>query len=142
MEKDKKEGNFLGKGWSFPPGFSLGTKSCIMVDNEEDIRQSLAILLSTRLGERMMQPDFGSSVYMMMFEKLDKSAVTFLKDSIESAILYHEPRIRLADIDVLDESGTEGRVLFDIQYMVRATNTRSNLVYPFYLNEATDLFIS
>ena len=138
---NKKDQNFLGRGWAFPPGFSLESHSCILVSADEDIRQSLIILLSTRLGERIMQPEYGSNLHTMIFEKADKSAITFLKDSIETAILYHEPRIRLMEINLLSEGMTDGEILFDIIYNVRATNTRSNLVYPFYLNEATDFLI-
>ena len=137
----KKDKSFLGRGWAFPPGFSLESGTSLMVNEEEDIRQSLIILLSTRLGERVMQPQFGCSLQSMIFEKVEKSTVTFLRDSIESAILYHEPRIKLLDIQVSDSGETE-KILIDIIYLIRATNTRSNLVYPFYLSEATDLFFT
>jgi uncharacterized protein len=132
---------FLGRGWAFPPGFSLESGRCNMVQGDEDIRQALMILLSTRLGERVMQMEFGSTLHTMMFEKADKSMLTFLKDNIETAILYHEPRIRLVEIKVLDNELAEGRIHIDIIYVVRSTNTRSNLVYPFYLNEATDIMM-
>jgi hypothetical protein len=134
-EKDK---SFLGKGWAFPPGFSLETKTSLTVSEDLDIQQSLIILLSTRLGERIMQPQFGCDLHSIMFEKADKSTLTFLRDSIESAILYHEPRIKLVNIEVGSAPDQNEQILIDIVYLVRATNTRSNLVYPYYLTEATD----
>lgn len=138
---NKKDKSFLGKGWAFPPGFSLESKTSLTVSEEEDIRESLIILLSTRLGERIMQPQYGCDLHSIVFEKADKSTITFLRDSIESAILYHEPRIRLLDIHVSPAPDQDEQILIDIIYLVRATNTRSNLVYPYYLTEATDLFL-
>ncbi len=138
----KKDKSFLGRGWAFPPGFSLESETPLMVSEEEDIRQSLIILLSTRLGERVMQPQYGCNLQSMVFEKVEKSTITFLRDSIESAILYHEPRIKLLDIQASDSPGERERILIDIIYLIRATNTRSNLVYPFYLSEATDFFFT
>jgi hypothetical protein len=138
----KKDKSFLGRGWAFPPGFSLESETSLMVSEEDDIQQSLIILLSTRLGERVMQPQFGCNLQTMMFEKVEKSTITFLRDSIESAILYHEPRIKLLDIQVESEPDQNEKIFIDIIYMIRATNTRSNLVYPFYLTEATDLFFT
>lgn len=111
-----------------------------MVSEEADIQQSLIILLSTRLGERVVQPLYGSNLHAVVFDKLDKTTITFLRDSIESAILYHEPRIKLLDIQVISSSENEGKIGIDIVYLIRSTNTRSNLVFPFYLTEATDLF--
>jgi uncharacterized protein len=138
---NKKDKSFLGKGWAFPPGFSLESKTSLTVSDEQDIQESLIILLSTRLGERIMQPQYGCDLHSIVFEKADKSTITFLRDSIESAILYHEPRIRLLDIRVSPAPDQDEQILIDIIYLVRATNTRSNLVYPYYLTEATDLFL-
>ena len=138
----KGEKSFLGQGWAFPPGFSLGTKTSILVREDEDIQQSLMILLSTRLGERIMQPQYGCNLHHVVFEKADKSTLTFLRDSIESAILYHEPRIKVLEIRTSVNTGEPERILIDIVYLIRATNTRSNLVYPFSLTEATDLYFS
>lgn len=137
---DKEEKSFLGRGWAFPPGFSLATKTTLLVSEEEDIQQSLTILLSTRLGERIMQPQYGCNLHTVVFEKADKSTITYLRDAIESAILYHEPRIKVIEIRVGAEPDQKERIFIDIIYLVRATNTRSNLVYPFSLTEATDIY--
>lgn len=136
------DAGFLGQGWAFPPGFSIEDNTAILVNGEEDIRQSLLILFSTQLGERVMQPDFGCNLETTVFEKADKTTVTYIRDMLETAILYHEPRIKLIGIDAVDESSNEGRINFDIQYLIRATNTRSNMVYPHYLTEATDQFLA
>ncbi|CAN5331253.1 GPW/gp25 family protein [soil metagenome] len=137
MKKDK---SFLGQGWAFPPGFSMKKKTVITVAEDEDIQQSLTILLSTHLGERVMQPRFGCNLQHVVFEKADKTTLTYLRDTIETAIIYHEPRIKLIQITVTDEIDPEGKISLNISYMIRSTNTRSNMVFPFYISEATTRF--
>lgn len=136
----KKETEFLGRGWAFPPGFSLQTKTVLIVEEDEDIQQSLIILLSTHLGERIMQPRYGCNLHHTVFEKIDKTVTTYLRDSIETAIIYHEPRIKLIEVAVSNEAEPDGKINLDITYMIKTTNTRSNLVYPFYISEATNRF--
>ncbi len=126
---------FLGTGWSFPPSFNQNTATIEMVSEEEDIIQSLEIILSTRPAERIMQPDFGCDLSQFLFEELSQSLITGIRGIIADAILYHEPRIDLDNIDI-NESQKEGLLLISITYTVRTTNSRFNLVYPFYLNEA------
>lgn len=137
MKKDK---SFLGQGWAFPPGFSIKSKTVITVDEDEDIQQSLIILLSTRLGERVMQPRYGCNLHHVVFEKADESVLTYLRDTIETAIIYHEPRIKVIEITVNNEADTEGKITLNIIYLIRTTNTRSNLVFPFYISEASSHF--
>jgi phage baseplate assembly protein W len=136
------DSGFLGQGWAFPPEFSLQSGGVVMAVGEEDIQQSLRILLSTRLGERVMNPRFGCNLQNFVFEKINTTTITFLRDTIETAILYHEPRIILEEVKFADRTGSGGALVFDIIYVVSATNTRSNMVYPFYLNEATNLLYS
>ena len=105
-----------------------------MLSGEEDIESSLQILLSTALGERIMQPKFGCNLSDMVFENLDVTLQTEMKNRIEVAILFYEPRVDLEGIALTpDETG--GLIIIDVRYIVRATNTRGNLVYPFYLTE-------
>lgn len=132
---------FLGVGWSFPPEFHKHAKTLEikMVSEEEDIGESLRILLSTRPGERVMQPDYGCGLHTMVFESLDESTVTELKDLIERAVLFYEPRITLESIDVSAEDELEGRLKIQLNYTVRKTNTRSNIVYPFYYLEGSQV---
>ena len=132
---------FLGVGWSFPPEFhkhadTLGVK---MGADEEDIGESLRLLLSTRPGERVMQPDYGCGLHAMVFESIDESTVTELKDIIERAVLFYEPRITLEKIDMNTEDEMEGRLKIQLNYTVRRTNTRSNIVYPFYYLEGSQV---
>jgi uncharacterized protein len=84
---------FLGRRWSFPPQFDRAAKGVLMLEEEADIQSSLEILLSTRLGERIMQPTYGCNLDDMVFEAMNLTMLTYMKDIIQNAILYHEPRI-------------------------------------------------
>lgn len=128
--------SFLGIGWSFPPSFSKGGTDVAMVSGVDDIHQSLQIILSTRLGERIMQEDFGCDLSVAIFEEVDQSLVNTLTNMISDAILYHEPRISLDKLDVSESSEEQGLLLIRLEYTVRSTNSRFNMVYPFYINEA------
>ncbi len=136
MAVDKK---FLGVGWRFPPEFHkhLDTIGAGMVSEEDDIRESLKILLSTRPGERVMQPAYGCRIHAMVFESINESTITEIKDVIERAVLFFESRITLNSIDVDTTDAYEGRLNIQLNYTVRTTNTRSNIVYPFYFIEGS-----
>lgn len=134
-------GDFLGRGWSFPPEFDKKQKEVKMLEGEEDIRSSLEILLSTRVGERIMQPAYGSNLDQFLFESLTTSFAAYMRDWIRKAVDFYEPRINLEKVDVLTDRRQEGILLIVLAYMVRGTNTRNNLVYPFYLNEGTEVTI-
>lgn len=136
MKIDK---DFLGRGWSFPPEFSRTQKEVVMTTGDDDIKNSLIILLSTRLRERVMIPKYGCNLEELLFKPLDLTLETEIKDIITKAILYHEPRIDILEINLDDTGELEGEVLIQIQYEIRNTNTRSNLVYPFYKGEATEI---
>ncbi len=129
---------YLGTGWGFPPTFNKSSRSVQMISDEEDIRSSLEILLCTSIGERIMQPTYGCDLRKMLFEPLDTSLKAYIKNLIESAILYFEPRIRLIDVTLTDKP-YEGLLEVDLDYIIRATNSRYNFVYPFYKDEGVDI---
>jgi len=131
--------NFLGNGWAFPPVFERTTKNAVMVTTEEDIRESLRILLGTAPGERVMHPSYGCGLNRMVFESVNESTITEIKDIIQKAILHFEVRITLEDIYVDATSAYEGILKIGLEYTVRTTNTRMNVVFPFYLDEGPGL---
>lgn len=131
MESNK---GFLGRGWSFPPHFSKSLKGVKMVSDEEDIAESLRIIFSTNIGERFTHPDFGTDFSYFQFKSIDLSNLTLMKEWIEDAIVLFEPRVDLISVDI-DTDYTEGRLLINILYEIKATNSRYNLVFPFYINE-------
>jgi len=131
--------SFLGTGWSFPPTFNAAGGSVEMTSDEADIQLSLQILLSTRKGERVMEPDYGCNLDDMVFEPMTTTFKTFMRETIKTAILYYEARIDLNSIKIDDSRETEGVILIILDYTVRTTNSRFNFVYPYYKKEGTEL---
>lgn len=125
---------FLGTGWAFPPTFDKASGGVVMLSNEEDIQNSLQVLLSTRVGERIMQPDYGCNMDVLLFEPINQSLITYIKDLVFTAIYYFEPRINPENVTI-EATEEEGTVLVKVDYTIRTTNSRHNLVFPFYLNE-------
>lgn len=131
--------SFLGTGWSFPPTFDRESGQVEMVSELADINQSLDILLSTSLGERVMVPDYGCNLDDYMFESLNNSLIGLIKHHVENAILFYEPRIIAEKVDVTTADSLdliEGRFTITVEYRIPETNSRYNYVYDYYLNEA------
>ncbi len=127
--------DFLGCGFAFPPRVDKATGRFVMCSEEEDIRQSIYIIIMTRLGERAMNPDFGSDVSRFIFELPDDAFLHLVKNEIVDALTRWEPRIidTIVNADLSDIS--EGKVYFNITYTVRDTNNPNNLVFPYYIYE-------
>jgi len=130
--------SFLGRGWGFPPEFSKTTESVLLTEGEDDIEKSLEILLSTRLGERVMVPGYGCNLEELLFKPLNLTLKTYITDLIKTAILYHEPRIDVDKIRIEPSTDNDGLLLINIDYRVRITNSRKNMVFPFYQSEGTE----
>ena len=134
-----QQNNFLGKGWSFPPTFNKQLKEVQMTEKVEDIEKSLHILLTTSLGERIMQPRYGCNMNELLFESLDTGTKTIIIDRIETALLFFEPRIKATKIELNTQNELEGEILVEIEYIIPSTNSRYNFVFPFYRKEGTEL---
>lgn len=132
---------FLGTGWSFPPEFNKRVSGVMMVSEDDDIRESLTILLSTAPGERTMYPAYGCGLKALIFDTISESTITEITDVIERAVLFFEPRITLDRVEVDTETMYEGLITIQLTYTIRATNSRSNMVYPFYFREATNVVV-
>ena len=139
MKHVQADKSFLGRGWGFPPRFDARSKSVQMVANEADIKESLRILIATRPGERIMQPAYGCSLHALVFEGVNESTIAEIEEAIDQAILFFEPRIGLERVDVDTQQAYDGLLKIRIEYTVRETNTRSNIVYPFYFQEGTNV---
>ncbi|TPN86994.1 GPW/gp25 family protein [Aquimarina algicola] len=133
------ENKFLGRGWSFPPKFFAEGAEVEMVSGEEDIKQSLQILLSTTISERIMNSGFGCDLNQFLFEEISQGVLIDIRHVVEDAILSHEPRIETEKVSVDNSDSENGLLTIAVAYVVRSTNNRFNLVYPFYINEATIL---
>ena len=130
---------FLGRGWSFPPAFKRSFAGVEMLEQEADVASSLEVLLGTAQGERVMLPQYGCNLDELVFETLDTRMKTLMADKVESAILYHEPRIELESVRLDDSRELEGVVLIEVIYRVKSTNSRFNFVFPYYRLEGTDI---
>ena len=132
-------GEFLGVGWNFPLDLvKLDDKrrSVKLAEYEESIRQSIRIILETARGERVMRPDFGCGIHERVFALNDSATRGIVEDEVREALLDWEHRIEVLDVEVTAE-GPEGQVLMiNIEYKIRSTESRFNLVYPFYLNRS------
>jgi len=136
---NEKNDSFLGRGWAFPPAFNFELGTVETVAAEEDIRQSIRIIIETIPGERIMFSSFGCGIRKFVFESNDPTHMSMLKDSIYDALLYNEPRIKLEKIDITDDTQRFGLIHIHISYTIIITNTRSNMVFPFYIKEGTNL---
>ena len=134
----KKKDSFLGQGWSFPPTFSK-REGTIMVSDEEDVAQSIEILLNTTIGERIMQPKFGCDLKTYLFQSISTSRVNFIKDLIKSALINYEARIKLHDIIIDHSAFLDGVISVQVNYTVASTNSRYNLVFPYYKVEGSNI---
>jgi uncharacterized protein len=128
---------FLGTGWSFPPSFGASGASVATVSGADDVHQSLQILFATQPGERVLQDAFGCDLRAEMFEEVDQSLVNRIRARIRNAIVQHEPRIALERVTVSPDDALQGRLLIELTYTIRSTNSRYNMVYPFYLEETS-----
>jgi phage baseplate assembly protein W len=126
------DAEFLGVGWRFP--VQPDADGRIMTARyEETIRQSIWTILSTAPGERVMRPDFGCDIHSLVFEPNQPGTLSRAVGMVRDSLLQWEPRIDVLNVDVTAEPNVSSRILLTISYQVRATNSRFNLVYPFYV---------
>ena len=112
-----------------------GKGSISLSEYEQDIKESLWIILSTSKGERVMRPDFGCGIHDLVFASLSLSTLGLVESSVREALARWEPRIDLLEVKASPEEAEAGKLLVHIRYRVRTTNNQFNLVYPFYLQE-------
>jgi len=124
---------FLGVGWSYPVVVDGGGKVSIETQHEEKIRQAIWIILATARGERVMRPDFGCGIHDLVFAPNSPGTAGRVAGEVREALVQWEPRIDLLDVKARADGQAGERLLIEIDYRVRATNNRFNLVYPFYL---------
>lgn len=137
--QDPRGTSFLGTGWSFPPEFGAHGRDVAMTADEEDIHASLGILFGTIEGERLMNPRYGLDPHELVFEPANTTMKAFLKDRITTAILIHEPRIRVLSLAIDSLDADAGLSQISLEYEVRTTNSRYNLVFPFYRHDSNEV---
>lgn len=126
-----EEADFLGKGWAFPVG--VKKKKIAMSAGEEGIRESILIILGTAKGERVMRPDFGCGINELVFAPNNTATTTLVSFHVKEALMKWEPRIEVLNVKASPDENEGNRLNIDIEYKVKTTNSKANLVYPFYL---------
>lgn len=126
------DNEFLGAGWAFPIALD-DDRQVRMSDGEEGVRQSIWMILSTSPGERLMRPDFGCGLHDMVFGVNSAGTANAVAGAVREALATWEPRIDVLDVFAVPDSVEPNLLQIEINYQVRSTNSRFNLVYPFYL---------
>ncbi|WP_440056282.1 GPW/gp25 family protein (plasmid) [Pseudoalteromonas sp. T1lg65] len=126
---------FLGTGWGFPVQFQSTSRGPVMDSGETLLRQAIHLTLNTLVGERPFWPDMGSGLSAYSFSDANEQSLAQLRQEIATVLLNHEPRIVLESIDFDSSELYDGVLLIQLNYLVRQTNSRSNMVFPFYLTE-------
>jgi uncharacterized protein len=135
QEDADKQKTWMGRGWAYPVVVDPLTGDIAMSVYEEDIRQSLRIILGTARGERLMRPAFGCGIHDLVYDALDTALVTRIENSVREAVVRYEARIELLEVSVDTSNFLRGHLVVQVEYRVRQTNQRDNLVYPFYFRE-------
>ena len=128
--------DFLGRGWAMPVALDPRTGQVAETQFEDDIRQSIRIIIETAPGERVMRPDFGCGIHELVFAPMDGQTLQRVRSVIEDALRRFEARIEVIDVNVDDSPElTDGRLRIELDYRIRKTNQVGNLVFPFYFRE-------
>jgi phage baseplate assembly protein W len=126
--------NFLGVGWKFP--IRVNSKGGLSYSKgEEDIEESIWIILGTSKGERVMLPDFGCGIHDLVFAPLNPTTIGDIEYHVKDALIKWEPRIDVINVRVEQEAEEPNKLLIRLDYRIRASNAYYNIVYPFYFRE-------
>ena len=138
-ELDIVQKEFLGSGWAFPVTFSRGNNQLELTQYEDNINNSIDIIMKTYRGQRPFENQFGSGMQRFFFQKMNETMKGDIQQTVKSALLENEPRITVMDVTVEYTDMLNGLIEVRIDYIYNQTNTRHNYVYPFYVNEGTNL---
>lgn len=136
---DEQEKSFLGLGWGFPPTFNKTKADVEMVSENDDIKESLQIYFATRFGERVMRSDYGCIIHDLAFKSSNTNALRSVEISLEKTIREFEPRIIVHNVNAARLDVEEGIINFTVDYEIQSTNVRDNIVFPYYINEGTNI---
>src|SRR3954447_3273424 len=125
---------FLGSGWAFPVRLDEGGQVAA-VALEDAVRRAIWLILSTAPGERVMRPTFGAGLADLVFAPNSPATQGLVSSAVRDALVEWEPRIDVLDVAATPDPEQPARLLIEVDYAVRATNSRFNLVYPFYLQQ-------
>ncbi|MCZ7356856.1 MAG: GPW/gp25 family protein [Candidatus Methanoperedens sp.] len=129
------EPDFLGRGWKYQPDKPVSVRDGKIAysEGEDSIKESIMIILGTSKGERIMRPDFGCDLNRLVFALNNTTTATLIESYIRESLLKWEPRIEVTDMDIAADEEEGNKLLVNIEYIIKTSNTKDNLVYPFYL---------
>jgi len=116
-----------GRGWAFPPDFDA-MQGAQMVEDIDDIRQSMQILFSTQLGERIMRPNYGCDLHSAVFENISDDLIAGITANITDSILRYEQRVQLESVTVDQDRQTLNLLRVQVAYRIRGTDAVLRLV--------------
>ena len=125
--------DILGTGWHFPTGVD-GRGGIALSRYENDIEESIDVILSTAKGERHMRPEFGCRIHELIFAPNNATSWGLVRQYVEEALGWWEPRIEVSEVEVHADPADRSRLLINIKYRLKATSDERSLVYPFYLS--------
>ncbi len=127
--------DFLGTGLKFPVAVNSVTGRFEMVSDEENIKESIYVILMTQKGERLLMPNFGSRINDYVFEVMSETNLTLMANNVKMVIEAYEKRIKDINIDISKEYLNQGKLILNIKYVVATTNMAGNMVFPFYVQD-------
>lgn len=123
--------DFVGRGFAWPLG--VDHTGALRMTAGRDVDDSISVVLMTAPGERLMRPQFGCRIWDLLFEPVTPNLVGLIREAVRDALAQWEPRIEVEDVRPVPDEQDPGLVRIEIDYRVRSTNDRRNLVYPFYV---------
>jgi phage baseplate assembly protein W len=129
---------FVGAGWGFFPVRTDVTGQIVLVTGEQEIEESIRLILATAPGERPMRPAFGCAIHDFVFAPADAATAGQIAFEVRTALERWEPRIDVLEVRVDFDGVEEGTLHIQIGYRIRGTNDPRNLVFPFYVIPATE----
>ncbi len=111
---------------------SVGTTFLSPVRYDLDLaKQDLVNQFNTRLGERVMLPNFGTIIWDLLFDPLDESLIKLIRDDVVR-IINEDPRWRLISVDV-----AEGPNALDIRILVNYRPSGETITLPLTYDKGT-----
>lgn len=135
MTMTDSDKDIIGIGWRFPPQFLIEGNQTLMTHGVEDINQSLYILFTTHVGERIMHPNYGSALRIVHFESINEHFKNYMRILLSKSISLYETRIQPLKLEFSEDESNEGRYFMNLEYLIKLTNSKGNFVFPFYLNQ-------
>jgi phage baseplate assembly protein W len=109
------------------------TGSIALTGGADDLDSSIRVVLATAPSERVMRPSFGCKIWDLLFEPVNTNTLGLMNRAVREAIAQWEPRVEVEHVDVSPDGADTSLVHITVTVRVRATNSKRNLVYPFYV---------